>query len=337
MHRRFLASLAAQLAMCASIVVAQSPNPGPSGGLSPGVSLPPSPARANPLDAITPVTDAKLAAPPANDWLTWRRTYDDLGFSPLRQITKANVANLRLAWSWSLPAGPNETAPLVHDGVIFVQGFGDRVQAINAATGDLLWQYSRALTPDTPPSVKRAMSLYGDMLYVPTSDVHVVALNLKTGKVVWDHEVGDWRTALRMTGGTLAAKGVVMVGTAGRAQGGNYIVGLDAKTGNELWRFNTIAHPGEPGGDSWNDLPLNQRNGASVWTAGSYDPALNLAFFGPAQTYDTGPVRVPIKKPGITNDGLYTDSTVALNPETGKLVWHFQHQPNDQWDLGLGL
>ena len=333
MHRRFLASFAAQIAICASIAVAQNPNPGPSGGLSPGVALPPSPVRANPLDKITPVTDAKLAAPPVNDWLTWRRTYDDLGFSPLRQITKANVANLRLAWSWSLPNGPNETAPLVHDGVIFVQGFGDRVQAINASTGDLLWQYSRTLGPETPPSVKRAMSLYGDKLYVPTSDVHVVALSVKTGKVVWDREVGDWRTAMRMTGGTLVAKGVVMVGTTGRAQGGNYIVGLDAQTGAERWRFNTIAHPGEPGGDSWNDLPLEQRNGASVWTPGSYDPSLNLAFFGPAQTYDTGPVRVPIKKPGITNDGLYTDTTVALDPETGKLVWHFQHQPNDQWDL----
>ena len=327
--RRFLASLA----LCACIAGAQNPSPGPSGGLSPGVSLPPSPVRANPLDKITTVTDAKLAAPPVDDWLTWRRTYDDLGFSPLKQVTRANVANLRLAWSWSLPNGPAETAPLVHDGVIFVQGFGDRVQAINAATGDLLWQYSRALGPDTPPSVKRAMSLYGDMLYLPTSDVHVVALNVKTGKVMWDHQVGDPKTTMRMTGGTLAAKGVVMVGTGGRAPGGNYIVGLDAQTGQERWRFNTIAHPGEPGGDSWNGLSLEQRNGASVWTPGSYDPALNLAFFGPAQTYDTGPVRVPIKKPGITNDGLYTDTTVALNPETGKLVWHFQHQPNDQWDL----
>src|SRR5262244_2743971 len=108
--------------LSAYLALAQNPNPGPSGGLSPGVALPPSPARANPLDKITSVTDAKLAAPPTDDWLTWRRTYDDLGFSPLKQITKANVANLRVAWSCTLPAGPNETAPLVHYGVIFVQG-----------------------------------------------------------------------------------------------------------------------------------------------------------------------------------------------------------------------
>ncbi len=323
----------AMFAVLAGTLAAQTPNPGPSGGLAPGVSLPASPSRANPLDKISPVSDAQLAAPPAEDWLMWRRTYDDLGFSPLKQIRKDNVANLRLAWSWSLPNGPNETAPLVHDGVIFVQGFGDRVQALSAATGDLLWQYSRTLGPDTPPSVKRAMSLYGDKLFVPTSDTHVVALNIKTGKVAWDHEVGDPKTGLRMTGGTLAAKGKVMIGTTGRAPGGNYIVALDANTGEESWRFYTIARPGEPGGESWNGLPLEQRNGASVWTPGSYDPALNLAFFGPAQTYDTGPLRNLVGKPGVTNDGLYTDTTVALNPETGKMAWHFQHQPNDQWDL----
>jgi len=328
-----LVVLFAGLAACAQTSVAQTPNPGPSGGLAPGVSLPASPARVNPLDKITPVTDAKLAAPPIEDWLTWRRTYDDLGFSPLKQITKANVANLRLAWSWSLANGPNETAPLVHDGVLFVQGFGDRVQAINAATGDLLWQYSRPLNQDIRPTVKRAMSLYGDKLFLPTSDVHLVALDIKTGMVVWDHDVGDWRTGLGMTGGTLAAKGKVMVGTSGRAQGGNYIVALDANTGAEAWRFYTIARPGEPGGESWNGLPLEQRNGASVWTPGSYDPVLNLAFFGPAQTYDTGPQRNLVNKPGITNEGLYTDTTVALNPDTGKMAWHFQHQPNDQWDL----
>lgn len=314
-------------------LLAQAPNPGPSGGLAPGVSLPSSPARVNPLEKITPVTDAMLAAPPAQDWLTWRRTYDDVGFSPLKQINKSNVANLRLAWSWSLPAGPNETAPLVHDGVIFVQGFGDSVQAINAATGDLLWNYSRTLGPDAAASVKRSISIYGDKIIVPTSDVHVIALNIKTGKVVWDRAVGDPKTGLRMDGGTLVAKGKVMVGTTGRTPGGNYIVGLDANTGEEAWRFYTIARPGEPGGESWNGLPLEQRNGASVWTAGSYDPTLNLAYFGPAQTYDTGPMRQLINKPGISNEGLYTDTTVALNPDTGKPAWHFQHQPNDQWDF----
>jgi alcohol dehydrogenase (cytochrome c) len=129
------------------------------------------------------------------------------------------------------------------------------------------------------------------------------------------------------------AKGKVMVGTGGRVAGKNYIVALDAETGKEAWRFNTIAQPGEPGGDSWNGISVEKRNGASVWVAGSYDSALNLAFFGVAQTYDTGPLLHPVSQPGVTNNGLYTDCTLAFNPDTGKLVWFYQHLPNDQWDL----
>jgi alcohol dehydrogenase (cytochrome c) len=306
---------------------------GPGGGLTAGVNLPPAPPVVNPLEKITPVTDAKLIDPPAEDWLTWRRTYDDLGFSPLKQITKANVASLRVAWSWSLPNGPNEATPLVHDGVLFVHSYGDKVQAIDAATGDLLWQYSRALPNDAQPSVKRNIAIYQDKLYVATSDVHMVALDVKTGKVVWDKFIADYKSGVRMTGGPLVAKGKVMIGTVGRNPGGNFITALDTQTGRPGWKFNVIAQPGEPGGDSWNGLDLDKRNGASVWVAGSYDPNLNLVFFGPAQTYDTGPLLHAVDQPGVTNDALYTDSTVALNPDTGKLVWHFQHQPNDQWDL----
>ncbi len=324
------------LASVAAIGVLHAQAPaaaGPSGGISPYATLPPAPARPNPLDKITPVTDAILSNPPAGDWLTWRRTYDDQGFSPLKQIDRGNVADLRVAWTWSLPPGPNESTPLVHDGVIFIHSFGDKVQALDARTGDLLWQYSRELSKDTPPGVKRNIAIYGDRLFISTSDVHVVALDVKTGKVAWDHMVGDYKTALRMSGGPLVAKGKVMQGVSGRVAGGNFIVALDARTGEESWRFYSIARPGEPGGESWNGLPLEKRNGGSVWLAGSYDPTLNLAFFGIAQTYDTAPLVHPVNQPGITNDGLYTDSTVAINPETGKLAWHFQHQPNDQWDL----
>ena len=243
------------------------------------------------------------------------------------------MSDLRVAWTWSLPNGPNEATPLVHDGVMFVHSYGDKVQALDAATGDLLWQYTRRLPKDSPVSVKRNMSIAGDRLFVPTSDTHIVALDVRTGKVFWDHTVGNYKEGYGMTGGPLVAKGKVMIGTTGRAPGGNYIVALDARTGEESWRFYAIARPGERGGNSWNGLPLEKRNGASVWVAGTYDPTLNLAFFGPAQTYDTGPLRNLVNRPGITNDGLYTDSTVAINPDTGKVVWYFQHQPNDQWDL----
>jgi alcohol dehydrogenase (cytochrome c) len=307
---------------------------GISGGVSPFTTLPPPPSKPNPLDKLTPVSDANLSDPPEEDWLTWRRTYDDLGFSPLKQINRSNVGDLRVAWTWSLPNGPNESTPLVHDGVIFVHSFGDKVQALDARTGDLLWQYSRRLPKGVPASVKRNIAISGQMLFVPTSDLHMVALDTKTGTVVWDHEITDIKKQrFQLTGGPLVAKGKVMQGVVGRVPGGNYIVALDTKTGAEAWRFYSIARPGEPGGDSWNGLPLEQRNGGSVWTAGSYDAALNLAYFGIGQTYDTGPLLHPVKQPGVTNDALYTDSTVAINPDTGKLAWHFQHMPNDQWDL----
>jgi alcohol dehydrogenase (cytochrome c) len=286
----------------------------------------------NPLEAFSPVTDALLDNPPGSDWLIWRRTYDDFGFSPLKQINKTNVGDLRVAWAWSLPNGQNEATPLEHDGVLFVDSYGDKVQALNAVTGDLLWQYSRQLPSDARLAVKRNISLYGNRVYVPTSDDHIVALDVKTGAVVWDSALADYTKGYQTTGGPLLAKGKVMMGLAGQAQGGNLIVALDAETGKEAWRFHTIAQSGEPG-DSWNDLPNEKRNGASVWTAGSYDPELNLAFFGVGQTYDTGPVLHRVDKPGVSNDGLFTDCTLAFNPDTGKLVWYFQHVHNDQWDL----
>ena len=305
---------------------------GPGGGLTIGVPLPPSPPRANPLDRLTPVTDAMLSAPGDGEWLTWRRAFDAQGFSPLSQITRDNVNDLRLVWSWALPNGPNEVTPIVHDGVMFVHAYGDKVQALDAATGDLLWQYSHRLPKDRAPSVKRSIAIYGTRLYVPTSDTHIVALDARTGSVIWDQQIADAKTGYGLTGGPLVANGKVMVGTTGRAPGGNFIVALDAATGKFAWRFSTIALPGESGGNSWNGLPIEKRNGASVWVPGSYDRALNLAFFGPAQTYDTGPLRNRGDE-GVTNDGLYTDSTLALNVDTGRLVWFFQHQPNDQWDL----
>ena len=308
---------------------------GGGGGLAPGVLLPPPPApgRPNPLEALQPVTDAMLRDVAAGDWLLWRRTYDAFGFSPLETINRANVGDLRVAWTWSLPLGPNESTPLVHDGVLFMHGYGDKLQALDAATGDLLWQYSRRLPEGVGPQIKRGISIYGSRLYVPTSDTHVVALDVKTGHVVWDQAVGDREDGLRLTGGPLVAKGKVMVGTTGRAEGGNYVVALDAETGAEVWRFATITRPDTPGGNSWNGLPLDKRNGASVWIPGSYDPVHNLAFFGPGNTYDTGPLRDLVQQDGVTNDALYLDSTLALNPDTGELVWHFQHQANGQWDL----
>jgi alcohol dehydrogenase (cytochrome c) len=303
---------------------------GPSGGLSPNAVLPPPPHVVNPLDRYTPVTDAMLQNPPAGEWPSWRRGHDGQGFSPLRQITRTNVGDLRAAWSWAMPNGPNESTPLFHDGVLFVHAYGDKVQALDASTGDLLWQYSRRLPMDTPLSVKRAIALYGDKVYTGTSDTHVVALDARTGRVVWDTRIADAKQGYGLTGGVTVAKGKVIATTTGRAPGGNYIVALDAQTGREAWRFGTIPKDGEFGGNTWNNMPHEKRNGGSVWVPGSYDSSTGLLYIGVGQTYDTGPYRDPVA--GANDDLLFTDSTLALDPDTGKLAWHFQHLSNDQWD-----
>jgi alcohol dehydrogenase (cytochrome c) len=294
-------------------------------------------ARPNPFDRFTPVTDAMLADPAPSEWLGWRRTWNAHGFSPLAAIDRTTAANLRVAWTWSLPPGSNESAPIVHDGVIFVHGMGDRVQALDARTGDLLWEYRRQLPEGLTPSVKRGLAIYDERLYLGTSDAHVIALDARTGRIVWDQQIGDTSVREGITSNPLVARGTVMIGTTGTGigakPGGPKIVGLDAATGHVRWTVNTIAQPGEPGGDSWNGVPIQQRSGGSVWTAGSYDPETGLAFFGTGNTYDTGPLWPPVSRPGVTNELLYTNTTLAIDPETGRLVWHFQHHPTELWDL----
>jgi alcohol dehydrogenase (cytochrome c) len=301
-------------------------------------------AREAKLSAISPVTDAMLTRPSPSDWLIWRRAYDGLGYSPLRQINRWNVRRLRTAWSWSLPDSGNEITPLVHDGVMFVYS-GPAVQALDAATGELLWQYLRALPDELNNgrmSRPKALAIYGNKLFAPTADGHVIALDLRTGRLVWDQEVitKDSRPAAvgpQLNGGPIVAKGKVIIGVSlGVATGGGcFIVGLDAESGKESWRFHTIARPGEPGGDTWNGAPLEERFGGGVWTAGSYDPELDLVYFGIANTYDSATLLEP--RPGASgvtsNDGLYTDATVALRPGTGALAWHYQHHRRDVWDL----
>jgi alcohol dehydrogenase (cytochrome c) len=291
------------------------------------------------LSRISPVTDAVLANPPVGDWLVWRRTYDGLGYSPLDQINKRNVGNLVSTWNWSLPVSPNEITPLVHDGVLFVSS-ANRVQAIDGETGELLWQYTRNLPPALAGgsgAISKNIAIWEDRLILTTPDRHIVALEARTGKLLWDKDVlpADI-TGPRMTGGPLVAKGVVMMGmsSCNNYKGGCFIVGLDARTGDEKWRFYTIARPGQPGGDTWNDAPLDERFGGAVWTSGTYDPELGLAYWGLGQTYNSATLLAP--RPGKTaptkNDGLYTDSTVALDPATGRMVWHYQHMNRDVWD-----
>ena len=287
------------------------------------------------IENVSNVTDKMLSNPPAEDWIAWRRTHDSTGYSPLDQINRDTVSDLKLAWSVDLSGGSNMTTPLVHDGVMFVPDTGDTILALDATRGTELWRYVHE--SGGARQARTGVALYGDRVIVPTEDTHVVALNSRTGEVIWDTPItgpGVGRIPYSLRGSPIVANGVVIQGvTATMIPEGGFIVGLDMRSGKEIWRFHTVARPEGPGGNTWNNLPLNRRSGGSVWVPGSYDADLDLVFYGTAPTYDTRPLMQELGVPGVSNDALYTNATVALRPQTGELVWYFQHVANDQWDL----
>ena len=298
---------------------------------------------ANPLDSLQSVTDEMLKNPDDGDWLMWRRTYDGWGYSPLDKITKDNVQDLEVAWTWSLTNGATETTPIVHGGVLFIFNYADKVQALNAKTGDLLWEYKRELPQELVAAggnslAKRNMAIYGDNLILATSDAYIIALDAKTGQVAWEKQTEDWSKGWRYTSGPFIADGTIIQGMTGcgNAQpGGCFVTGNDPKTGEELWRVYTIARPDTEEGKTWNGLPLASRMGASAWISGSYDPEQNLVFQGVGQPYPwIGEMRgTQPKKEGENNDALYSDATLAIEPKTGELKWYHQYLKDDTWDL----
>ena len=287
------------------------------------------------LADLPPVTDETLRAPRPEDWPIWRRTYDSAGWSPLREIDRGNVGKLELAWRAPLGAGENMASPLVYGGVMYLHTFPDTTIALDASNGTVLW--SHRYDPKTKSSKKMGIALHGDRVFVPTSDLHLLALDARTGALVWDHPIAieaEKSELVQLRGGPLVAGNNVIQGVESfRVSQGSFIVAVDIASGRESWRFYTVARPGEPGGDTWNDLPLEQRNGGSVWVTGSYDPKLDLVYFGPAPTYDTAPLLERVDKEGVSNEALFTNATVALDASTGKLAWYYQHLANDQWDL----
>ena len=288
------------------------------------------------LDDLTPVTNNLLLDPPDDDWLVWRRTHANLGHSPLDEINKENVDDLRLSWTWSLPPGANMMTPIVHDGVMFTLSSGDVVQAIDATTGDLLWAYQHELEGEKPSESKKGVAIWEDKIIVGTSDIKLIALEAKTGRLAWEHEINtNGEVDHRFKSAPMVVNDKAIFGLVGQmaVAGGNFIVAIDLPSGEEAWRFYTIARPDELYGNSWNGLSLEERTGGSVWTPGSYDPDTNLVYFGPAPTYDTVTMREFKNVPGTTTDALYTNSTIALDADSGELVWHFQHVKNDLLDL----
>ena len=282
--------------------------------------------------AVRPVTDAMLAEPPPESWLNWRRTRDGWGHSPLDQITRDNVGQLRMVWSWAMEAGSQQTTPIVHDGVMFLASPGNILQALDAATGDLLWEYRREFpTARGRGRPTRNISIYDDKIILNTADANIVALDTRTGHVVWEAEVADADKGYSYTGGSLVARGKVISGMAGCMRfwdDGCFITAHDADTGRELWRTSTVARPGEPGGDTWGDLEMMFRGGGDAWITGTYDAELGLTFWGVAQAK-------PWAQVSRRTDGeaLYTSSTLALDPDTGEMRWYYQHLPGESHDM----
>ena len=284
------------------------------------------------LDNYTPVTLEELANPPASDWLMWRGTPNNWAHSTLDQINKDNVDSLRLAWSWTMEPGKQETTPLVHDGIMFLPQACDFIEAVDATDGTPLWEYRRATVDHVAPlsCANRNGTLYKDQLIIATRDAYIVSLNATSGEVTWEQKIGDWTVGQHYSGGPQVFNGKVITGMSGcyYINTSCWITAHDADTGEELWRTNTVPKIGEPNGESWGDVPNEQRRGGSAWMPASFDPELNLIFIGVAVPIPWG----EIQRGTRGGDVLYTNSTLALDAETGEIEWYFQYIPAGNWD-----
>ncbi|MDA0926626.1 MAG: PQQ-binding-like beta-propeller repeat protein [Proteobacteria bacterium] len=285
-------------------------------------------------DRYRNVSSDELANPADGDWTYWRRTPSSQGYSPLDQINTSNVRELSLAWVWGMEPGRSQPAPLVRDGIIFIPNFGNVVQALDGRDGTLLWEYRRQFAEEgRSGGLLRTLALWEDLIFVATTDAHLVALDARTGAARWDTEIADDALGYSNTSGPIVADGVVINGITGCGrffEQSCFITGHDARTGAELWRTYTVARPGEPGGDTWGDLPLEFRGGADVWMTGSWDPDLDLVFFGVAQAK---PWMAASRGLSADDAALYSNSTLALNPRDGRIVWYRQHVPGESLDM----
>jgi alcohol dehydrogenase (cytochrome c) len=285
------------------------------------------------LKSYDPVTDAVLAHPKDGDWLMYRRNYQGWSHSPLTQVTAGNVKGLQLQWSWAMnEGGASEVTPIVHDGIMFLSNVANTVQALDAKTGELIWENRIGPAPVRAYGATRSLALYGDKVFVPTTDAKLYGLDAKTGKIVWSTVIEDAKEGYSNTGGAIAIHGKILVGLTycNRYQTKHcFISAYDAETGKVAWRFKTIALKGEPGGETWNNLPDEFRQGAETWIAGTYDPELNTTYWGTAQSKPWARV----SRASGSGSTLYANATLALDPDTGKLKWAYTHAPGENFDL----
>ena len=279
---------------------------------------------------FVPVTDAMLEAPDPADWPMIRRSYDAHSFSPLDQINTANVDSLSLEWVWNMHEGDSEPSPLVYKGIIYLINPGNVIQALDGKTGELIWENWAG--PANRQDM-RNIAIYNDKIIQATTDARLIALDARTGEQVWETAIADNTQGFENSSGPIVADGRVILGLAGCARyikDDCYISAHDANTGELAWRFNTIAKANEPGGDTWGELDDIFRAGGETWITGSYDPDLKLTYWGTAQQKPWVPVSRHLT---INDEGLFTNSTVAINTDDGTLNWHFQHVPAEALDL----
>src|SRR6516162_9654644 len=279
------------------------------------------------------VTDQMMRTPKPEDWLIHRGNYQAWGYSPLDRINKTNVKNLQLVWSRAMEPGGNEATPIVYNGVMYLGNPADVIQAIDAVTGELLWEYRHPLPPVAQMhnglgQRKRSIALYGDNVYFVTWDNFVVSLDARTGELVWQTDRGG-DLYVSNSSGPIVANGVVVAGSTCQYSGhGCYVTGHDAKTGRELWRNEMIPRPGEPGDETWAGSPFESRWMTGVWGELTYDPELDLVYYGSS---GVGPASEAQRKmPGATMAG--TNTRFAVRPKTGEVVWKHQVLPRDNWD-----
>lgn len=285
---------------------------------------------------FVPASHQVLVNPDGADWLHISRTYNQHRYSPLDQINRSTVSRLRMAWSRGLPPGVQESTPIVYRGVMYVMVPGGGVQALNATNGDAIWEYRRTYPQNVPRLAARAknLAIYEDMIYYGAPDGFLLAIDAQRGTLRWETKVDNGQIT---AGGLLVADGKVISNRT--CEPGKrefcFIAAHDARTGKEVWRFYTTAAPGEPGGDTWGALPVDQRAAGAWGLPGSYDPVRKVVYWGVANPnpytrfkrhggYDAAPPTAPTE--------LYTNSTLALNVETGTLVWYYQELPGDDWD-----
>jgi alcohol dehydrogenase (cytochrome c) len=278
------------------------------------------------------VTSDRLlrAADEPQNWLTYSGTYASQRHSSLRQVDPGNVKNLEL--KWVLPNqvfGAWQATPLVVDGIMYVTQRPNDVLAVDARTGRVFWQYRHEVSPDARVCCganNRGLAMLGTTLFMGTLDGHLVAIDATGGRPLWNVAVGNPALGYSLTMAPLVVKDKVLVGVGGGEYGiRGFIAAYDARSGKELWRFYTVPGPGERGHETWTGDTW-KTGGGSVWLTPSYDPALNLTYWGIG---NPGPDWNADLRPG---DNLFTDSVVALDPDTGTLKWHFQFTPNDTYD-----